>query len=259
MGAGQSKTQQLEAQITRLHDSLGARYSKLRQIRITKRTVSFCAKLFIAIFVPFLVVHLYLNRNEPILATLKNLWHHELLWASLAMFLWSLCMFFLDWQTERNLETIENERFKITVLVKEYESHTKITEVRSALKEAGQSDIALPIFSISAEDFGAQTAVAPRNSIFQRLTEWIGQDGPDRCYALICPMCHMHNGLIDPAEIPKLQYKCPTCKNVVTATKLVQLKGARVGTVDLDNLTEKDMEGSVDSSDDDEPPPPMVG
>ena len=257
MGSEQSKTQQLEAQITRLHDSLVMRYGQLRKMRITRGTVNFLYKAVIAILVPFLIVHLIINRHAPIFETLKKLSRNELFIFCLASFFWCLFTFVYDWRTARTMEMIESERFQIKEVVKEYESHANINEVQKALKDAGQTDYDLSMFAISAQDFGAQTAVAPRNSIFVRIAEWVAGDGPDRCYALICPMCHTHNGLIDPAEMPKLQYRCPVCKHQVSATKLIRLKDARPKKVDLDNLTEKDMKASESDSSDDEPPPDM--
>ena len=260
MGSGLSKTQQLEGQITRLHDSLVDRYSRIRNARISQGMINFLYVSFLILIIPFLSLRIYLNRHEPLLNLIATLSTNELFLISCGTVVWSSFSFWCELRSSRNMELIESERYQIMHAIEQYESHTNMRNIRSALQAAGHNTFAMSSLSLTAADFGAQTAVAPRNSIFTRIAEWIVGDGPDRCYALICPNCHHHNGLIDGAEVQKLQYRCPKCKCLVDAKQVIRRKEER-RQIDLDNMDEqaiKEAENEDSDYDVDEPPPTLV-
>jgi hypothetical protein len=74
-------------------------------------------------------------------------------------------------------------------------------------------------FAISA--FGAETTVRTRNSLWTRFWDWIVGDGPDYRYALICPSCYKHNGMVDASCLPVMKYRCVGCQSFVSATEVL--------------------------------------
>ena len=126
------------------------------------------------------------------------------------------------------MEDIAKTRYSMEKAIEKYEKTMNLPAVRKALKDAGQDDSKLRTFSISVSDYGVDESFGGKNTIFQRLLNAFMGDGPDRRYAVICPSCRAHNGIIDESEIDKLKYKCPKCKKTVTATTVVQRKVKKV-------------------------------
>lgn len=56
----------------------------------------------------------------------------------------------------------------------------------------------------------------------------IGDDRMSK-YALICPRCHSHNGLVRPEDYETIQYTCPNCKLYVPPRKVTSPGASLMG------------------------------
>lgn len=55
-------------------------------------------------------------------------------------------------------------------------------------------------------------------SIFERLVDWVVQDGPENRFALICKFCHYHNGMSLAEEFETITFRCCYCYNLNPAS-----------------------------------------
>src|SRR5581483_2517709 len=54
--------------------------------------------------------------------------------------------------------------------------------------------------------------ILPQNrSIMEKLVDYVVSDGPNNRYALICNVCHSHNGMALKEEFEFIAYKCAYC------------------------------------------------
>lgn len=93
---------------------------------------------------------------------------------------------------------------------------------------------------------------------FDRLMDSLIGDDRMSKYALICPRCHSHNGLVRPEDYDSIQYSCPNCKLFVPARKPGSplVMGSSVGSVSASPVFTGEPDISSDSSL--EVPPPAV-
>ena len=57
-------------------------------------------------------------------------------------------------------------------------------------------------------------APAPVRTKLDKLLDFVLNDGPSNKYALICPGCYGHNGLVQEADLGKLRWKCAMCGRI---------------------------------------------
>ena len=220
MGAGQSETQKLESKITHLHDHLVYLYKHLRNVKATQGFFDFFFVFFILMFFVYFLLRVYLIRDNSWVDISHSLIKHELLYSMIILTLWSLIKSAFPIATFRTTEDIETTRFQMAKSIAIYETKMNLPAIRKALEDAGHG-AQLQTFSISASDFGVNDQFGEKNYLYMRIWNAIMGDGPDRRYAVICPNCKQHNGIIDESEIPKLKYKCPHCQKTVTYTEVV--------------------------------------
>lgn len=55
------------------------------------------------------------------------------------------------------------------------------------------------------------TAIPTARSALDKVLDFILNDGPNSQFALICPHCFGHNGLVQEAELGKIRYRCAMC------------------------------------------------
>lgn len=231
MGSSQSETQQMESQITHLHDRLIKDYQYLRSSKSRRSFIYFILKIFGIILIPYFIIRIFLIiqvSHMSFVEALQSLAKRELIVCSYVFTFWALYEYIYAQRNLNKTEDIESTRYKMEKLIEEYESKLNLPAIRKALKDSGQSVAAFDTFSVSVSDFGVEESFGGKNHLYSRLWNAIMDDGPDRRYAVICPICKHHNGFIDQSEINGLKYKCPYCKNKVTATKLVPEKKKRV-------------------------------
>lgn len=256
MGSDSSKTAELATEIAKLHDVLVKHYNSVHKYQYAIGVANLLFYFFIAILFGFTIFHWYLDRGEYILDILESAARHELVIFSIGTSIWALVTALIKSAHSKRIQSIKGDRCKLTSLANKYEDDSQIDRIRKTLKKAGKDiNLSLPDLSPSEADFGVRSAASPRNSIFTRISEAISGDGPDRRYALICPSCRNHNGLVDKYEIPNLKYKCRHCKEQVTATEVV-VKKRDVQSVtkktfeNMENLTVQITEDDGESSDD---------
>ncbi|OHT17200.1 hypothetical protein TRFO_41215 [Tritrichomonas foetus] len=224
MGSSQSETQQLEAQITHLHDNLGKYYCSLRNKKATRSFLNFNLKIFLIISIPLLIIRLFYLWGSPIDEIFRTLAKHELLFIAIGVTIWSFIEFIFERSMASTSEKIEITRNKMSKVIEKYEELIDLPNIRKAIKASGGDASKFRTLSVSASDFGVNDTFGSKNSIFQRIGNAIMGDGPDRRYAVICPGCCAHNGIVDESEIKNLKYECPKCHKVVTFTTIVPKK-----------------------------------
>lgn len=223
MGSAPSQSQQLEAQLVHLHDGLVNGYRRIKRVKITRGTVSLFYYFLVIILIFLSCARVFINRSCPPMEIVQTLCSRELLSLSVITAVWALFTFFCSYISARNSEHIELYRLQMVTKLEKYQEVTNLVAVRKALKDAGQADLEIGHFSISASDFGANDSYSANNSIFSRIAHAIVNDGPDHQYAVLCPRCHHHNGIIDKADIPNLKYNCPFCSKLVTYNEIIKL------------------------------------
>lgn len=240
MGSSQSETQQMESQITHLHDRLIKDYQYLRSSKGRRSFIYFVLKIIGLILIPYFVIRLFLIikfSKLTFLETLQSLANRELFAMTFLLTFWAFYEFIYAKRNLDIMEDIESTRYKMEKLIEEYETKLNLPAIRKALKDSGQSTAAFNTFSVSVTDYGVEESFGGKNHLFSRIWNAIMDDGPDRRYAVVCPICKHHNGIIDQSEISSLKYKCPFCKNKVTATRLIPEKKKKVTTsADLPDL-----------------------
>lgn len=227
MGSSQSETQQMESQITHLHDRLIKDYQYIRSSKGRRSFIYFILKIIGVILIPYFIIRLFLiiqYSHMSFIEALQSLAHRELFALSFVFTFWALYEYIYARRNLSTTEDIESTRYKMEKLIEEYETKLNLPAIRKSLKDSGQSTAAFDTFSVSASDFGVEESFGGKNHLYSRIWNAIMDDGPDKRYAVICPICKNHNGIIDQSEIASLKYKCPHCKNKVTATRLVPAK-----------------------------------
>ena len=235
MGSSQYETEQMEVQITHLHDRLIKDYQHLRGSKSRRSFIYFSLKIIGVFMIPYLIIRLFLAfkvSKLSFLEVLQTLAQRELLVISITATVWAFYEFIYAKRNLSTVEDIESTRYEMEKLIEVYEKTLNLPAIRKSLKDSGQSTAAFDTFSISLSDYGVEESFGGKNYLFSRIWHAIMDDGPDKRYAVICPICRHHNGIIDQSEIASLKYKCPFCKNKVTATKLVPEKKKRVVTSD---------------------------
>lgn len=57
-------------------------------------------------------------------------------------------------------------------------------------------------------------APAPTRSGLDKILDFVLNDGPNNKYALICPGCYGHNGLVQESDLGRIRYKCAMCGRI---------------------------------------------
>lgn len=93
---------------------------------------------------------------------------------------------------------------------------------------------------------------------FDRLMDSLIGDDRMSKYALICPRCHSHNGLVRPEEFDTIQYSCPNCKLFIPSRKPTSPLPS--GSPSLSSMESQLFSGEPDISSDTsmEVPPPAM-
>jgi hypothetical protein len=208
----------MEAQIVRLRDALAAHYTTERNLRIWRGLLFFLywiSSLMLGsiwLCSHYLEVGLGLSISTP----------RKLLMIFLALSaIWAFLSFCLIWSSQNVKEKIEVTREELSQNIAAYEELCNVPDVREILIKNGYSEDYIHPISISMSDFGAETMAKARNSILWRIWDWIVGDGPDYRYALICPKCHKHNGMVDESCLPRMKYRCEGCQSFVSATEVL--------------------------------------
>jgi hypothetical protein len=247
MGLFASSQHCMEAQIVRLRDALASHYTADRRRRIWRGVSNFAYWLSIlSIAITWLCSHyleIGLGMHFPFPRTL------------LIIFLavnaaWALLSFYLGWSTENIREKIEVTRDELSHTISAYEELCQLPEIREILKKNGFGEDFIHPISISMSDFGAETTAKTRNSVLWRIWDWVVGDGPDYRYALICPSCHRHNGMVDESCLPMMKYRCEGCKCFVSATEVLPEEQRTSPTRAVVDWTER--EKALDQIDDEE-------
>ena len=223
MGAHTSSPRELETKLLRTQDELKYTLKEKKSKKNLLASLKFVRRFFYFLFIIELIVIFIMRRRIAIEKTLYLVGEREfpIFLLFIAVFRYLLPSFIerrINALTEESLEL----KYKLEKYFHEYQSSPRFQKVKKALEKNGEY-FEVDFDQILNLEYYTDADSTNGQGLFARILSTITQTGPDYRYAVICPLCHSHNGTVDESQRDTLKYKCKYCGALVAMNEVIQM------------------------------------